>query len=48
MKILRVNTRGQVSLGSLAQYELYLATVDAKGVITLTPGTVKPITKEER
>lgn len=48
MKILRVNTRGQVSLGTLAQYEIYLATVDADGVITLTPGTVKPIVKEKK
>lgn len=46
MKMLKVNTRGQVSLGTLAQYELYLGTVDDKGRIILTPAAVKPLDKK--
>ena len=43
MKMLKVSTRGQVSLGSLAQYDLYIARVDDRGVITLQPAKVQPL-----
>lgn len=41
-KLLKVNVRGQVSLGSLAQYELYEGHVDENGRIILTPMVVVP------
>lgn len=41
-KLIKVNVRGQVSLGSLAQYELYLGTLEDDGTITLRPAMVIP------
>ena len=45
-KLIRVNTRGQVSLGSLAQYEMYEATIDQKGSILLVPVVVTPVAQK--
>lgn len=39
-KLLKVNVRGQVSLGKLAQHEYYEARVDADGRIYLDPVVV--------
>lgn len=46
-KLVKVNVRGQVSLGSLAQYEMYFASVDEQGNIRLEPAIYvpKPVVK---
>lgn len=45
-KILTVDPRKRVTLGSLAgEYEMYVANVDAQGVITLTPAELIPVAK---
>lgn len=45
-KLLKVNARGQVSLGSLGQYENYYAHIDDQGRIILTPVSVTPIVRK--
>lgn len=45
-KLIKVNTRGQVSLGGFAQYEHYMASVDENGVITLVPAAVVPLKRK--
>jgi hypothetical protein len=44
-KLAKVNARGQVSLGSAAQYEYYLVTVDPDGTIHLVPATVQKVNR---
>lgn len=41
-KVLEVDSRRRVSLGVLAQHELYLVEVMPDGVIVLTPAVVLP------
>ena len=45
-KLIKVNVRGQVSLGSLAQYEMYLGTLEDDGTITLRPASVIPVKRK--
>jgi hypothetical protein len=42
-KFLQLDARKRLALGTLARHDLYLATVDARGVITLTPAEVTPL-----
>lgn len=44
-KFLALDGRKRVALGALARYEMYLANVDAAGVITLTPAELVPVAK---
>lgn len=45
-KLIKVSDRGQVSLGSLAQYDLYLGTLNEDGTIILRPASVVPIKRK--
>lgn len=45
-KLIKVSDRGQVSLGSLAQYDLYLGTLEEDGTIVLRPASVVPIKRK--
>lgn len=44
--MIKVSDRGQVSLGSLAQYDLYLGTLEEDGTIVLRPASVVPIKRK--
>lgn len=38
-----LDARKRIALGTLARHGLYIATVDERGVITLTPADVTPL-----
>jgi hypothetical protein len=42
-KYLEPDARGRFALGSMARHHLYLVTVAADGIITLTPAEVTPL-----
>lgn len=41
-KVLELDSRGRISLGKLAQHDLYMAEVEDDGTIILTPAVVMP------
>lgn len=41
-KVLEVDTRRRVTLGKLAEHNMYIVDVEPGGVITLTPAVVVP------
>lgn len=42
-KYLEPDARGRFALGSMARHDLYLVTVAADGIITMTPAEVTPL-----
>lgn len=48
MKIVKVSSRGTVSLGTIAEETYYEVKVDVEGRIILTPVIIKPITEVRR
>ena len=47
-KVLEVDSRGRVTLGKLAEHDLYLVTVEPGGTIVLHPAVVIPRVGGER
>lgn len=48
MNIVKVDARGRISLGQLAEDTYYKAEVDELGRIILTPVVIKPVTEVEK
>lgn len=46
-RVLEVDSRRRISLGSLAQHDRYLVTVEPDGRIVLTPAVVTAVTGAE-
>jgi hypothetical protein len=42
-KYYELDRRKRIALGTLARHDLYMANVDERGVITLTPAEVTPL-----
>jgi hypothetical protein len=42
-RFFELDARKRIALGTLARHHLYLAAVDERGVITLTPAEVLPL-----